>query len=302
MAKRRPIRKASRSSASLHLMLLPAVALVLLYSYGPMLGLVMAFQDFNPARGWLGSEWVGWANFRYVFAQESFARVLRNTLFISSMEIVLGQLLAIGLTLLLNEARIAFRRTIQTIIYIPHFLSWIIMGGILVELLSLTGGVNLILQRLGIPPVSFLGDSAVFPWTIIGSHIWKEVGLATIVLVAAVSAINPNLYEAAEMDGAGRLRKMWNVTLPGMAPIIVLVAVLSVGNLLNAGFEQVYALYNPVVYDTGDIIDTFVYRLGLVQGQYAIAAAIGIFKSVISLALVSASYYLAYRLADYRIF
>lgn len=291
-----------RSSAALHLMILPAFALLLVYSYGPMFGLVMAFQDFTPAQGWLGSPWVGMDNFKYVFSLPNFTQVIWNTLFISVMEISLGQILALIITLLLNEVRSGFRRTVQTIIYIPHFLSWIIMGGILLEILSLSGIVNLFLQLLGFQPVSFLGDTAVFPWTLITSHLWKEVGFATIVFLAALSSINPHLYEAADIDGAGRLRKMWNVTLPGMAPIIILVAVLSVGNLLNAGFEQVFTLYNPVVYETGDIIDTFVYRLGLVQARYSLATAVGIFKSVISLTLVALSYYLAYRLADYRIF
>lgn len=290
------------SSAALHLMIWPAFALLLIYSYGPMLGLAMAFQDFTPAQGWFRSEWVGWDNFRYVFSLPNFRQVIMNTLFIASMEIVLGQVFALLIALLLNEVRSGFRRTVQTIIYIPHFLSWIIMGGILVEVLSLSGIVNLLLQGIGLQPISFLGDARIFPWTLITSHLWKEVGFATIIFLAALTSINPNLYEAAEMDGAGRLRKAWHVTLPGMAPIIVLVAVLSVGTLLNAGFEQVFVLYNPVVYDTGDIIDTFVYRLGLVQARYSLATAVGIFKSVVSLLLVSISYYLAYRLANYRIF
>ncbi|THF77792.1 ABC transporter permease [Cohnella fermenti] len=295
-------RPRNRSAAALHLMILPALALLLVYSYGPMLGLVMAFQDFTPAQGWFGSPWVGMDNFKYVFSLPNFKQVVWNTLFISIMEIALGQILALVVTLLLNEVKNGFKRTVQTIIYIPHFLSWIILGGILLEVLSLSGIVNMFLHRLGIEPISFLGDSSIFPWTLIFSHLWKEVGFATIIFLAALSSINPQLYEAAEIDGAGRLRKMWNVTLPGMAPIIILAAVLSIGNLLNAGFDQVFTLYNPVVYDTGDIIDTFVYRLGLVQSHYSLATAVGIFKSTISFTFVALSYYLAYRLADYRIF
>ncbi len=288
----------------LHLMILPALILIVIYAYGPMLGLVMAFQEFNPASGWLHSEWVGLENFSYIFLLPNFVKVLWNTLFISFMEIVIGQVLAIVITLLLNEVYNRYiKGGIQTIIYLPHFLSWVIMGGILLEVLSLEDGiVNRMLTGIGIAQVPFLGDPKVFPWTLIFSHIWKEVGFATIVLLASLTGINPTLYEAGKIDGAGKLKLTWHVTLPGMAPVIILVSVLSIGNLLNAGFEQVMTLYNPVVYETGDIIDTFVYRLGLVQARYSLAAAVGLFKSFVSLTLVSLSYFLAYRLANYRIF
>lgn len=285
-------------------MILPALILIVIYAYGPMLGLVMAFQEFNPASGWLHSEWVGLENFSYIFLLPNFVKVLWNTLFISFMEIVIGQVLAIVITLLLNEVYNRYiKGGIQTIIYLPHFLSWVIMGGILLEVLSLEDGiVNRMLTGIGIAQVPFLGDPKVFPWTLIFSHIWKEVGFATIVLLASLTGINPTLYEAGKIDGAGKLKLTWHVTLPGMAPVIILVSVLSIGNLLNAGFEQVMTLYNPVVYETGDIIDTFVYRLGLVQARYSLAAAVGLFKSFVSLTLVSLSYFLAYRLANYRIF
>lgn len=296
--------KSFTSQAQLHLMLLPALVLIIIYAYGPMLGLVMAFQEFNPVQGWLHSEWVGFDNFKYIFLLPNFTKVIWNTLFISFMEILIGQVLAIVITLMLNEIYCKFfKSSVQTIIYLPHFLSWVIMGGILLEILSLDNGlVNKILGGIGIAPVSFLGDPKIFPWTLILSHIWKEVGFATIVLIASLSNINPTLYEAAKMDGAGKFKLIWHVTLPGMFPIIVLVSVLSIGNLLNAGFEQVFSLYNPVVYDTGDIIDTFVYRLGLVQFRYSLAASVGLFKSFVSFTLVSLSYYLAYKTANYRIF
>lgn len=288
----------------LHLMLLPSVALLLLYSYGPMIGAVMAFQRFIPAKGWLGSEWVGFDNFTFVMRLPNFADVLGNTVSISLMKMAAGLIAPLVTAILLNEIRRAvFKRTVQTIVYLPHFLSWVILGGILIDLLSVNDGiVNRLLEGMGMERIPFLIRSDWFPLVIVVSDVWKEFGFATIVYLAAITGINPSLYEAAVMDGAGHLKQIRHVTLPGMAPIIILLAVLSLGNILNAGFEQIFILYSPAVYETGDIIDTFVYRTGLSQGQYSLAAAVGIFKSAISLLLISLSYYLAYRLANYRIF
>ncbi len=303
MTKIKTKRGINTSNLSLHLMIWPALLIVIVFAYGPLFGLVMAFQEFSPIQGWFRSEWVGWANFMEMFILPNFLQVIRNTFFISFMEIVLGQVMAIVVTLMLDQARNkAVRRTIQTIIYLPHFLSWVILGGILIEILSLDGVFNQVLTAMGAEPVSFLGNPKVFPWTLIISHVWKEFGFATIVYFAALTNIDPTLYEAAEMDGAGKLKQAWYITLPGIAPIIVLVMVLSIGTLLNTGFEQVFTLYNPVVYSTGDILDTFIYRLGLVQSRYSLAAAVGIFKSLISTIFVSASYFIAYKVADYRIF
>lgn len=291
------------SNLSLHLMIWPALLIVIIFAYGPMFGLVMAFQEFSPIQGWFRSEWVGLANFKEMFILPNFFQVIKNTFFISLMEILLGQMMAIVVTLMLDQARNkSIRRTIQTIIYLPHFLSWVILGGILIEILSLDGAFNQMLTSIGMEPVSFLGNPKIFPWTLIVSHVWKEFGFATIVYFAALTNIDPTLYEAAEMDGAGKLKQVWHITLPGIAPIIVLVMVLSIGTLLNNGFEQVFTLYNPVVYSTGDILDTFIYRLGLVQSRYSLAAAVGIFKSLVSTVFVSASYFIAYKVADYRIF
>jgi putative aldouronate transport system permease protein len=231
-------------------------------------------------------------------------RVMTNTIVIAVMKMVLGLIVPVTAALLLNEVRkAAFRRTFQTLVYLPHFLSWVILGGILIDILSPTSGiVNQALDWFGIEPIYFLGDNHWFRFTIVLSDIWKEFGFGTIVYLAALTGISPTLYEAAEADGAGRLRQIWHISLPGMTPIVVLMAVLSLGNILNAGFDQIFNLYSPQVYESGDIIDTLVYRLGLQQFQYGVATAVGLFKSVISFILISVSYYLAYRLANYRIF
>jgi putative aldouronate transport system permease protein len=287
-----------------HLLLLPPVILVLIYCYGPMVGIVIAFQQFIPAKGLFGSEWIGWDNFEFVMMLPDTYRVVYNTVFISLMKIVAGLIAPIVAALLLNEVRrMAFKRTFQTMIYLPHFLSWIILGGILLDILSPSSGlVNQALAAFGVEPIFFLGDNRWFPYVLVGTDVWKDFGFGTIVYMAALTGINPSLYEAAEIDGANRWKQTIYVTLPGMLPIIILLATLSLGQILNAGFDQVFNLYNPQVYESGDIIDTLVYRLGLQQAQYGLATAVGLFKSVVSLLFITVSYVLAYRFANYRIF
>ncbi|NOU62828.1 ABC transporter permease subunit [Paenibacillus sp. LMG 31461] len=288
----------------LHLMIFPAIILLLVYSYGPMLGMVMSFQKFIPARGFLDSQWIGWDNFRYIFAMPDFHRALWNTLLISFMKIIANLIVPIAIALLLNEIRKeAFKSYVQTLIYLPHFLSWILLGGILIDILSPTNGiVNQVLGFFGVKPIYFLGDNSWFRQTLVATDVWKEFGYNTIVYLAALTGINPALYEAAIVDGASRWKQTLYITIPGMAPIIVLLAVLSIGNVLNAGFDQIFNLYSPAVYESGDVIDTFVYRIGLIDAQYSVATAVGMFKSVISLILISGSYFIAYRFANYRIF
>jgi len=293
-----------RLQVPLHLMLIPGLLAIAVFSYLPMAGSVIAFQKFIPARGVFHSKWIGWDNFRYVMELPDFYQVLWNTVYIALMKIVAGLVVPITVSLLLNEIRKeAVKRWVQTLVYLPHFLSWVILSGILIDMLSPSKGiVNLLLKSLGIEPVFFLGNNRWFPFTLVLSNEWKEFGFSTIVYLAAIVGINPSLYEAAVTDGASRWRQMWHITLPGMTPIIVLLATLSIGNILNAGFDQVFNLYSPVVYQSGDIIDTFVYRIGLIDAQYGVATAVGLFKSFVSLALISLSYALAYRFANYRIF
>lgn len=288
----------------LHVMLIPGLILVLIFSFGPMVGITIAFQKFMPARGFFGSEWVGWDNFRYIFMLPDFQRALWNTMYIAILKVIAGQIAPIITALLLNEMRIQFvKRSVQTLVYLPHFLSWVLLGGILLDLLSPTHGiVNQMLEVFGVKPIFFLGNNEWFRTTVVITDVWKDFGFGTIVYLAALSGVNPSLYEAAVIDGAGRWRQTWHITLPGMRAVIVLLATLSLGQILNAGFDQIFNLYSPIVYESGDIIDTLVYRLGLVNYQYSVATAVGLFKSVISLILISTSYYLAYRLANYRIF
>ncbi len=287
-----------------HLMILPSLVIVLIYSYGPMVGVLMAFQDYRVTRGLFGSEWIGMENFRTLLAFPDTAQVVWNTVYIAGMKIVANLIVPIVFALLLNEVRKkAFKRSVQTLVYLPHFLSWVILGGILIDILSpSTGIVAQGMKLLGLEPIYFLGRNDWFPFVLVFSDVWKEFGYGTIVYLAALSAINPALYEAAIVDGAGRWKQTLYITLPGIVPVIVLLTTLSLGNILNAGFDQIFNLYSPAVYQSGDIIDTLVYRMGLGQAQYGFATAIGLFKSLISFALIVVSYSLAYRFAGYRIF
>lgn len=289
----------------LHLMILPGLVLIVLFSYVPMAGIVIAFQKFIPAKGLFGDQrWVGWDNFKYVMHLPSFSQVLWNTLFISSLKLILGLIVPIVFAILLNELKNeVIKRSVQTTIYLPYFLSWVVLGGILIDILSPSSGiVNELLGALGFKKIFFLGDNQWFPLTLVYSDIWKNFGYGTIVYLAAITGIDPGLYESATIDGANRWHKIWHITIPGMRMVIVLLSVLSLGQLLNAGFDQVFNLYSPQVYESGDILDTFVYRLGLLDAQYGVATAVGLFKSLVSLILISGSYFVAYRFAKYRIF
>jgi putative aldouronate transport system permease protein len=294
-----------RRELPLHLMIVPGLLFIVLFSYVPMAGIVIAFQKFIPAKGLFGEQkWVGLDNFRYVMSLPSFTQVLWNTLFISSLKLILGLIVPIAFAVLLNELKNeAIKRSVQTTIYLPYFLSWVVLGGILIDILSPSEGiVNSLLSSLGFEKIFFLGDNQWFPATLIASDIWKNFGYGTIVYLAAITGIDPGLYESATIDGANRWRKIWHITIPGMRMVIVLMSVLSLGQLLNAGFDQVFNLYSPQVYESGDILDTFVYRIGLLDAQYGVATAVGFFKSVVSLILISSSYFIAYRFARYRIF
>jgi putative aldouronate transport system permease protein len=285
-------------------MLVPGVVLVFMFSYVPMAGIGIAFQKFTPNKGLFGSKWVGLDNFVYVMNMPDIYTVIANTVMISLAKIVMGQIVPIIAALLLNEMRNKLiTRFVQTMIYLPHFLSWVILGGVLIDILSINGGiVNQAIGLFGAEPIFFLGSNSWFPFTLVLSDVWKEFGFATIVYLAALTPIDPSLYEAAYMDGANRWKQTLHVTLPGIAPIIVLLALLSLGNVLNAGFEQVFMLYSPQVYESGDIIDTLVYRIGFQDFQYGVSTAVNLFKSVISMLLIVISYRLVYKIANYRIF
>ena len=283
-------------------MSLPLVLLKILFAYVPLVGWVMAFQNYKPARGLFGQEWVGFDKFKFLFSDAVFLRDIRNTLGMSLINLVLGFATAILLALLLNEIKnMAFKRTIQTISYMPHFLSWVIVAGIVQNVLSTDSGiVNDLLLKMGIidSPVNFLGEPSYF-WGIVGaSNVWKEVGWNTIIYLASMSAIDPALYEAAEMDGAGRFNKILHVTLPAIKSTFIILLIRNIGNILNAGFEVQYLLGNGPIQDVSETIDIFVLKYGMQKNDYALGTAAGIFKSVISVVLVFGANWLSGKLGE----
>lgn len=296
-----------KKEAPFHVMLLPAMILLLIFSYFPMVGVVMAFQNFVPSGGifqFFTSEWVGLENFRYIFALDQFRSALWNTLIIAVAKIITLIVVPLILALLLNEVRNkAFKKTVQTIVYIPYFLSWVVLGGILTDLLSPTTGIiNQIITACGGDAIYFLGDNRYIQGVLVVSNIWKECGYNTVIFLAALTGIDQSSYEAAAIDGAGRWKQLLHITIPGILPMIMLVTILGLGNVLNAGFDQVLNLYSPVTYEKADIIDTLVYRMGLEQLQYSVSTAVGFFRSIVSFILISVSFTLATKFANYEIF
>ena len=284
-------------------MLLPGMIFLVIFSIIPMFGIVMAFQNFVPAKGIFDSKFVGLAQFRRLFMLPDFRQILENTLIIALSKIIIGTLLAIVFAVLLNECRnVRYKRFIQTAVYLPHFLSWVILAVMFSNIFSYTGIINQLVTALGGEPVMFMISNTWFRPIIIGTDVWKEFGYNAVIYVAAMTSIDPSLYEAADIDGAGRWKKIMHITLPGILPTIILMGTLSIGNVLNAGFDQVFNMYSPLVYRTGDIIDTYVYREGLVNIQYSFATAVGLFKSIISFALLTTAYKLADKFCGYRIF
>ncbi len=292
-----------RTEMHYHLMLLPGMLVLLVFSFIPMFGVIIAFQNFIPARGIFGSDFVGLDTFAFMFQIPDVGQVFKNTVIIAVLKIAGNLLVPLVFALVLYEAMgHLFKRTVQTVVYLPHFLSWVILAGIFINVLSLDGIVNRAVEALGGTPTLFLGSNAWFRPILVATDVWKEFGFGTVIYLAAITGVSPVLYEAAVIDGASRMQQLVHVTLPGIASTIVLLATLNLGNVLNAGFDQVFNLYNPLVYSTGDIIDTYVYRLGLVQLNYSLATAVGLLKSVIGFGLIGASSRLAYRYANYRIF
>lgn len=293
-----------KSQRQLIFMSVPLLAYIILFAYVPVWGWTMAFQNYKPARSFGQQEWVGFKQFKFLFTDDSFLRVLRNTLGMSIINLVLGFVTAIALALLLNEIKnIFWKRTVQTISYLPHFLSWIIVTGIVATSLASDGIVNDVLMRLHLikEPILWLSEGKYF-WGVVGaSHVWKEVGWNTIIYLAAMAAIDPALYEAADIDGASRYRKMLHVTLPGIKPTIVILLIMSIGHILEAGFEVQYLLGNGLVVDWAETIDIFVLKYGIAQGNYSLATAGGIFKTVVSVTMLLFANWIAKRLGEERL-
>lgn len=283
----------------LYIMLLPLVAWYIIFKYVPMYGVIISFKEYNIMSGIGGSDWANpwYKYFEMFFKSPYFTQLLTNTLLISCYKLIFSTIPPIILAVLLNESRgVHLKRWVQTLSYMPHFLSWVIVYGIAVAFFSETNGlVNRWISDLGYDAISFLSAPEWFRAMLVGTDIWKDLGWGAIIYIAAIAGIDPSLYEAAMMDGAGRLRRIWRITLPGIANVIVLLLILRLGYILDAGFDQVFIFYNIRVYSVGDIIDTWVYRTGLEQLNFSLAAAVGLFKSVIGMALVLAANKIARR-------
>ena len=266
----------------LYLMMIPVLVILIIFKYIPMNGILIAFQDFNIFKGILGSEFIGFQNFQTMFSDRDFLRALRNTFAINLYKMCFYIPLPIVLALLLNEVGKKFRNTMQTVVYLPHFLSWVIVGGIFDNILSVNGGmVNEMIKSIGGSPVRFLYDSKYFIHVIAFSAMWKEVGWGSIVYLGAIGSIDPEIYEAARVDGASRLQQMIRITIPNITSTIVLMLLMSLSNILGNSFEQVLIMYNPAVYDVADIINTYVYRVGVNNMQYGYASAVGLFNGFV---------------------
>ena len=286
-----------------HLMLLPAMAFLVIFHILPMFGVIIAFEKFIPTRGFFGSEFVGLKYFQQMLKMSISWRIFRNTVVIAVWKIAMNMVVPITFSILLNEVRVeGFKRTAQTIIYLPHFLSWVVLAIPIMNIFAYDGVVNNIVRAFGGSPILFMSSNSWFRPILIMTDVWKEFGFGTIVYLAAITGIDPALYEAAVIDGATRGQRMLHVTLPGMLPTIVLLATRNLGNVLSAGFDQIFNLYSPAVYEVGDIIDTYVYRAGLLEMNYSLSTAVGLMKSAISIVLILTSNRLAYKLANYRIF
>ena len=272
----------------LYIFLLPAVIITFIFKYIPMNGILIAFQDYNIFKGISGSEFAGLKHFQAAFSNPEFFKVLGNTLFINTYKLLYWVPLPLILALMINEVRrIAFRRVVQTTLYLPHFLSWVIIGGIFSNLLAVNGGlVNKFLVKLGVGPVHFMMDGGWFREVLVWSSMWKDAGWGTIVYLAAITALDPQQFEAAMIDGASKWKQIWYITLPGVANTIILVLMMSLGNLLTNSFEQILIMYNPAVYDVADVINTYVYRHGVGMMEYSYSSAIGLFNSLVGFILV----------------
>ena len=272
----------------IYLILLPSAAYFLLFHYGPMYGIQIAFKDFKLLKGIWASEWVGFEHFIAMLAAPRFWQVLRNTVVISLLKLLFGFPAPILFAILLNELiNVRLKKSVQTISYLPHFVSWVVLAGIVYEVLSPSLGiVNQIVEAAGGRRHNFMADSDWFVAVVVISYVWQTFGWGSIIYLAALAGIDPQLYEAAQIDGAGRLQRTMSITLPSLYPVMVIVFLLRVGNLLEVGFDQIFNLQNPTIYDTGDIIETYTYRKGLIQQDWSYAAAVGLFNNTVGLILL----------------
>ncbi|ASA21539.1 ABC transporter permease [Paenibacillus donghaensis] len=273
---------------ALYVIALPGILYFIIFKYVPLAGSVIAFQNYNIFKGFTGSEWVGFEHFRTMFQYQDFGRILSNTILLGLYDLIFAFPAPIVLALLLNEIRLVFyKRFLQTVVYMPHFLSWVIVSGIALGILSPgTGIVNQVLQAFGFEPIYFLGENSYIRTILISSGIWRDSGYGTIIYLAALAGINPDLYEASEVDGAGRWKQTMAITLPSLIPTIMILFLLHIGRFLDLGFERVWVFLNALNTGNGEILDTYIYKAGLLSQQYSYTTAVGLFKSVVGLILV----------------
>nr|WP_223836354.1 sugar ABC transporter permease [Paenibacillus oceani] len=284
----------------LYMLLVPGVLYFLLFKYVPMFGVLIAFQDYQPFSGVAGSRWVGFKHFETFFTDPWFWKLFRNTILLALYNLLFFFPLPILFALMLNEVRQElFKRTVQTIVYIPHFISWVVVVGIVYVLLSAEGGlVNELLASVGLEKIHFLMRTDWFRSLITSQVVWKETGWGTIIFLAALAGVDPQLYEAARIDGANRWQQLWNITLPALKTTIVILLILRLGHFLDSGFEQIFLMLHSINRDVGEVFDTYVYTVGVQQGQFSYSTAVGLFKSVVGLILVMAANKLAKRMGE----
>ena len=287
----------------IYLLLLPGLLFFIVYVYGPMLGNIIAFQDFSPFRGFSRSPWVGLKHFERLLTDRDIGRVIANTFVLSGLQIILAFPVPIALAIMLNELRSeVYKRFIQSIIYLPHFISWVVIVGIWFQMFGSRGLFNQVLTEIGSQPVSFLTDPTWFRLNFVFQNIWKGAGWGTIIFLAALSGISQELYEAAAIDGASRFQRMRHVTLPGIRPVILIVLIIQLGNVLNIGFEHIFLLLNPVTEPYAQVLDTFVYTRGIQQGDFSFATAVGLVKGIVGMFMVLTANWLAKKFGDGGIF
>jgi len=291
MAKLKGLKKIKKSIFEywqIYLLIIPVILWYLLFCYYPMYGVVIAFKDYLPSRGILGSAWVGLEHFKWLFSTSGFFRAFKNTLIISILKLVFCFPMPIILSIFLNEIKIVkLRKSVQTAIYLPFFISWVVIAGIIYNLLSVNGGIiNNFRLLMGLDRLSYMTDSKYFYFILILAEIWKGAGWGTVIYIAAITNVSMDLYDAAEVDGCGRFKKMWYITLPSISPIIMIMFILQIGNILNAGFDSIFNLYNISVYNVADILDTYAYTIGISKGLAEKGAALGLFKAVINFGLL----------------
>jgi putative aldouronate transport system permease protein len=293
--KRQIFKKEMKKNYDLYLMLGPGFIYLLVFAYIPMFGLMVAFKDYNIFKGVFASDWNHFAYFKEMINLPDFMKIVRNTLMLNLLSLLFGFPAPIILALLLNEIRGKyFKRISQSLLYLPHFMSWIVMGGIIYALLSPTFGiVNQLLQAVGIDPIYFMGSKSWWVSVYVGSGIWQEIGWGTIIYLAAITTVDPHLFEAVEMDGGGRFRKMFHITVPAIMPAVIVLLILNVGHMVSIGFEKPMALTNPLVSDVSDVISTYMYTVGILGGQFGLTTAVGMVQSIVNLLLIVAANYAA---------